>query len=281
MRKLTHRQKIKIQALLESYVSKYRDEDPDLVIDLQVNGATLPGETIMQDLDHFADQTVVLTAVDKSNFARHSAPAGEMAPLPHGHPLMASTSPARTPSRPPLQPINRQFTVPPQESLLSPRVSEESKHTWRNLGHHDFENTLRPLAPREPQIKPEQPSMLGDREPGYDMDYQPEPEEEDTQEYQPREYDNAFATEDPDTDRLNRRGQPLRQLAQDVTPERLEAGVRTGVDILSKIQVPLEKLTGNDDAIKWLEEIENVRKEAVKTRTVVGVLETLAPASPA
>lgn len=51
----------------------------------------------------------------------------------------------------------------------------------------------------------------------------------------------------------------------------MEAAVKTGVDILSKLQEPLEQ-TDLPDACSWLEQIENVRKEASMSRTVVGIV---------
>lgn len=68
------------------------------------------------------------------------------------------------------------------------------------------------------------------------------------------------------------RGLPLAQLAGEQTPERLEAGVQAGLKVLSELEVPLKVLGDNEDAKVWLQHIERVRKEAVRIRTIVGVV---------
>ena len=59
---------------------------------------------------------------------------------------------------------------------------------------------------------------------------------------------------------------------QNTIPERLESAVKASLDVLSQLQDPLEKLDNNQDAQNWIRQIEHVRKEAGKTRTVVGVV---------
>ena len=94
-----------------------------------------------------------------------------------------------------------------------------------------------------------------------------------SQEYVPRHQENPFAVhEDEVPEEMPLRGGPLRDLAQDVVPERLEAGVRVGIEVLAEVQKPLEGLRENRDAQNWLKQIENVRNEAIKSRTVVGVV---------
>ena len=48
--------------------------------------------------------------------------------------------------------------------------------------------------------------------------------------------------------------------------------MQKGLDLLSELQMPLERLSQNVDAQSWLEQFENVRKDAVQSRTVVGVV---------
>lgn len=95
---------------------------------------------------------------------------------------------------------------------------------------------------------------------------------EQTPEYEPRALENPFLQTDEEAADVSARGQPLRQLAEETLPERLEASVRTGVNLLSELEVPLKQLQSNVDAAAFLQQIESVRKEAVKSRTVVGVV---------
>lgn len=69
-----------------------------------------------------------------------------------------------------------------------------------------------------------------------------------------------------------KRGQSLQGLCDLTEPNRLEAGVRAGVHMLSELAAPLKELTDSEDAKAWLEQLESVKKLAVATRTVVGVV---------
>ncbi len=65
----------------------------------------------------------------------------------------------------------------------------------------------------------------------------------------------------------------LQTLLNDASPQRLEASVEQGVKLLDQLKAPLlEKVEHNPDAEQWIEQIENLRKQAVKTRTVIGVV---------
>ncbi|KAF2212230.1 hypothetical protein CERZMDRAFT_67917 [Cercospora zeae-maydis SCOH1-5] len=96
---------------------------------------------------------------------------------------------------------------------------------------------------------------------------EPEPE------YKPREQENLFVdSQDQGAAQVPERGRFLAQLATEETPERLEAGVQTGLKVLSGLEVLLNGLGANEDAQAWLAHIDRVRKEAVQNRTVVGVV---------
>ena len=140
-------------------------------------------------------------------------------------------------------------------------------HSWSNKGQGDF---LRKTEDRDgPSAEPKVESEMTPGEPG---GLEPAPELEESQDYKPREIENPFAVEDDDGVEQISRGEPLRQLAMDTTPERLEAGVKAGVDVLDKLQEPLSHLKDHPDAESWLEQIAKVRNEAIQTRTVVGVV---------
>lgn len=57
------------------------------------------------------------------------------------------------------------------------------------------------------------------------------------------------------------------------SPEQLEAGVEKGVSILDELKTTLEVQAANSvDAAQWLQSINAVRNQAIRTRTIVGVV---------
>ena len=92
-----------------------------------------------------------------------------------------------------------------------------------------------------------------------------------TQRYRPQE-DTALFTDSVDSQEAPTRGAPLQSLAQDELPERLEAVVKAGIDVLDKLSEHLEQISHLPDAQNWLDQIDSVRSEAVESRTVVGVV---------
>lgn len=57
------------------------------------------------------------------------------------------------------------------------------------------------------------------------------------------------------------------------TPQVLEAAVEASVELLNTIKGPLsEKMPNNPDAEQWITQITTLQKQAVKTRTVIGVV---------
>nr|OQO23405.1 hypothetical protein B0A51_11937 [Rachicladosporium sp. CCFEE 5018] len=94
-----------------------------------------------------------------------------------------------------------------------------------------------------------------------------------SQEYAPRAVENAFEnSQQAEEEQQPDRGGPLRELLMQTSPERLEAAVRASVAVLSEIEQPLRTLPADEDAQSWLSQIEDVLKQASKTRTVVGVV---------
>lgn len=65
----------------------------------------------------------------------------------------------------------------------------------------------------------------------------------------------------------------LQQLSSETNPVKLEKGVEKGIDLLKELQACLdEDQRESRDAAQWLQSIEDVKKEAVRSRTVVGVV---------
>lgn len=65
----------------------------------------------------------------------------------------------------------------------------------------------------------------------------------------------------------------LSALLKDATPQVLEASVEASVELLNTIKAPLvDKMADSPDAERWIQQIDNLKKQAVKTKTVIGVV---------
>ncbi|KAL8789297.1 MAG: hypothetical protein Q9213_001220 [Squamulea squamosa] len=62
-------------------------------------------------------------------------------------------------------------------------------------------------------------------------------------------------------------------LLKDATPQVLESSVEASVKLLETLRAPLaDKMENNPDAEHWIQQIDNLKKLAVKTKTVIGVV---------
>jgi hypothetical protein len=64
----------------------------------------------------------------------------------------------------------------------------------------------------------------------------------------------------------------LQAIAKEDSTEKLEAGVKQGLDLLDRLVKSLEPGKETNDIKQWLAQIDTVRKEATGARTVVGVV---------
>ena len=64
----------------------------------------------------------------------------------------------------------------------------------------------------------------------------------------------------------------LQALAKEASTEKLEAGVKAGVQLLDRLVQAFEPGKETDNIKQWLQQIEIVRQEAIGARTVVGVV---------
>ena len=267
-------------------MNQYEVDQPNLIIALVMDGVTLNDDTIVGDLDHHRDQIVVLRAIKQTtgDMERLNPTTTMYRPeISHGYPPPSSTV-SPSPSRAPLQPVVRQMNTLSQQSLsdAKPVKRENSQETAtqpvsdrKHLGQNDFLHHLEnrnPLtgSPSAAARVENEPAAIADVE--MDTIVEPEPDTVETQHYKPRELSDPFAIGEDEGFFSAARGQPLRELAQDSAPERLEAGVRIGVELLSKLREPLKQLNDHADAENWLAQIEKIRNDAVQTRTVVGVV---------
>ena len=65
----------------------------------------------------------------------------------------------------------------------------------------------------------------------------------------------------------------LQTLLKDAGPKMLETSVEQGVRLLDQLKVPLlDKMENSPDGEQWIQQIDNLIKQAVKTKTVIGVV---------
>lgn len=65
----------------------------------------------------------------------------------------------------------------------------------------------------------------------------------------------------------------LQTLLKDAGPRMLETSVEQGVKLLESLKAPLRiKMENSPDAEQWIQQIDNLIKQAVKTKTVIGVV---------
>ena len=65
----------------------------------------------------------------------------------------------------------------------------------------------------------------------------------------------------------------LHTMLMDASPEVLETAVEQGTQLLEKMKIPLlDKIETSPDAAQWVQQIDTIQKQAVKTRTIVGVV---------
>lgn len=95
---------------------------------------------------------------------------------------------------------------------------------------------------------------------------------------------------DPGQDSQQKTDFQLQSLLKDATPEQLEASVAQGLKLLDQLKRPMsDEATNGSDATQWVQQIgilsslpgllklltfaiDNLRKQAVKTRTIIGVV---------
>ena len=65
----------------------------------------------------------------------------------------------------------------------------------------------------------------------------------------------------------------LSAMLKDATPQVLEASVEASIELLNTLRAPLtDKMANSPDAEQWVQQIDNLKKQAVKTKTVIGVV---------
>ncbi len=75
------------------------------------------------------------------------------------------------------------------------------------------------------------------------------------------------------TDDYGQKHFQLSAMLKDATPQILESAVEASVKMLETLRIPLaDKMENSPDAEHWIQQIDNLKKLAVKTKTVIGVV---------
>ncbi|KAH9834261.1 Dynamin family [Teratosphaeria destructans] len=275
---------VKVRRIRDAYVNGYNGQQLGPIA-LRLGDSTPADNCSMNETGQIQERHIVFTAQEADQ--QPSTP---------------------TPARQPLQPVNRQPSYPamdsgedtkplgksPQARLATalPGVDADQSsvapapvEARENLPEihpraalpgpvgHDLATTPPAVTPTvKPEPTAEDISMRNIPE-THDTAPLKQPKQEDSQEakYQAEEH-NPFLESAPHQDDAPLRGRPLQDLTKEVVPEKLEAAVQAGMQVLSELSVPLKTLEHSADAQGWLEQIEKVKEQGAAHRTVVGVV---------
>ncbi|RMY69573.1 hypothetical protein D0863_06362 [Hortaea werneckii] len=266
------RQKVSIERARKAYIAN--SGIPDLRVSLKYDNAALPDNTRVAELVQSGDRYLVLSAeIEDANDlpeamqANCASPTNPQTAISESNPQSLS----QTPSRQPLQPLNKQSSASASHRSMEEdfkRESVDGDHSNGDVNPHAYEaqslndqhsENNKGTAPNAyfglPSVKAE-----------------PFTPTQDAENHVPHDSASApCACQDTEL-AWSKRGQQLKSLTQDIVPERLEVGVQAGLKVLKELSEPLQQLSENGDATAWMAQIEDVRKLAVKNRTVVGVV---------
>ncbi|EME49943.1 hypothetical protein DOTSEDRAFT_50105 [Dothistroma septosporum NZE10] len=274
--------KVAISKILEAYRNQC-GVSGDTDITLRMADFTTPTPATIMSALPTQQRVLVLTAAETAAPSSRGASSAS-----------ASFNSALSDSiRPPLQPISRQLATPssrspaPEMKQQQAPMSAQRAAVWNPYLNHldrmpessatsikaEHTENVNPLPSAYLASPSDVPFGPATAMYGVPPAAQPKEEpEEDGQAYVPREQDNPFAACQESEQEHTSRGKVLQQLSNETVPERLEAAVAAGVKALAEIELPLRELVTNEDAFNWLKQINTVRKDAARTRTVVGVV---------
>ncbi|KAK4507357.1 hypothetical protein PRZ48_001092 [Zasmidium cellare] len=291
--------KLALTRIVAAYKAQEKLDD-DTPLQLKVDGQAWSAETVVSQLP-VREQFLIMSAhIEQPAASQQSTNSNQSQRTPLQPVARQLTVPpvnsqdenvkATTPNlsaspavaTPPTGTMNAQSSTEPAENVSRPSTAQAS--TTPQLGAMAPEGYL-PSPQRAPRVS-EPPRRRVKQEsteagigsatmPADDQIPMPaaapkaEEQEQETQ-YEPRDQGNPFTQNGDDVE--IRRGQKLQQLGAETIPERLEAGVAAGLEVLASVQQKLQQLGEHPDAINWNEQIEKVRKDASRTRTVVGVV---------
>ncbi|KAI7353650.1 hypothetical protein KC354_g11434 [Hortaea werneckii] len=275
--------KVSIERARKAYIAN--SGIPNLRVSLKHDNTALPDNTRIAELVRAGNRYLVLSAeTGDANIPSEAMQASYASPT-NPHTAISESNPqSHTPSRQPLQPLNAQSSAGASHRAMAGDFKRESvdgdqstgdvtPHAYETppLNGQNSENTMA-TAPsaqldfHSAKAEPFTPTRDAENvnpvsvQPKYEDGYMPYDSTSTPTAYQDKELE------------WSKRGQQLKSLTQETVPERLEVGVQAGLKVLKELSEPLKQLTDSGDATAWLAQIEEVRKLAVRNRTVVGVV---------
>ncbi|RMZ08329.1 hypothetical protein D0860_04735 [Hortaea werneckii] len=259
---------------------------PDLRVSLKHNDTALLDNTRVAELVRPGDRYLVLSAeTEDANVASEAMHADHASPT-NPHTAISESNPqsqSQTPSRQPLQPLNTQSSAGASHHFMAKDFKRESADGDQSIGD------VTPQAFETPPLNDQHSENTPGTAPHayfglQSVKVEPFTPTQDAENVNPESlqqtYDEKYVPHDsastPSACQDNevawsKRGQQLKSLTQETVPERLEVGVQAGLKVIKELSEPLQQLTDSGDATAWLTQIEDVRKLAVKNRTVVGI----------
>ncbi|KAI7000145.1 hypothetical protein KC360_g724 [Hortaea werneckii] len=273
--------KVSIERARKAYIAN--SGIPGWRVSLKHDNAVLPDTARTAELVQSGHRYLVLSAeTEDANVMPETTQADCASPMNPQTAISESTPQSQTPSRQPLQPIHTQSSAGASQNLPAADFKRESVDGDQSAGD------VTPHALETPPIKDQHFENKKDAAPPFG--FQPVKAEsftptQDAENVNPESFQSTYdenfmqhdlastpsACQDKEL-AWSKRGQQLKSLTQETLPERLEVGVQAGLRVLKELSEPLQQLTDSGDATAWLTQIEDVRRLAVKNRTVVGVV---------
>ncbi|KAI6827790.1 hypothetical protein KC340_g9470 [Hortaea werneckii] len=273
--------KVSIERARKAYIAN--SGIPGLRVSLKHDNAVLPDNARAAELVQSGDRYLILSAeTENANVMTETTQANCASPMNPQTAISESTPQSQTPSRQPLQPVHTQLSAAASQNFPAADFKRESVDGDQSAGD------VTPHALETPPLKDQHFENNKGAAPHFG--FQPVKAEsftptQDAENVNPESfqstYDEKFMPHDlastpsacQDKELAwSKRGQQLKSLTQETLPERLEVGVQAGLRVLKELSEPLQQLTDSGDATAWLTQIEDVRRLAVKNRTVVGVV---------
>ncbi|RMY61700.1 hypothetical protein D0863_11201 [Hortaea werneckii] len=263
--------KVSIERARKAYIANSRI--PNLRVSLKHDNTALPDNTRVAELVRAGDRYLVLSAeTEDANVPSEAMQASYASPT-NPHTAISESNPqSHTPSRQPLQPLNVQSSTGASHRAMAGDFKRESVDGDQSTGD------VTPHAYETPPLNGQHSENTMATAPSAQLDFQSakaEPftptRDAENDGYMPHDSTSTPTAHQDKELEWSKRGQQLKSLTQETVPERLEVGVQAGLKVLKELSEPLKQLTDSGDATAWLAQIEEVRKLAVKNRTVVGV----------
>ena len=166
-------------------------------------------------------------------------------------------------------PQERVTSPSPTPRPSNPPLSKDQQHTFVDSHPKQRQGRFHTMmsVPPQPKTEPTDESGYGSASPPT-VHHELPPA---SREYVSRTVDNPIE-ETQQEEEPSAHGAQLQELLNETVPERLEAAVQKAVTVLGEIEQSLRQLPTDADAQNWLAQLDELRKQAARTRTFVGVV---------